>query len=181
MIGDPFGIAHWRERALEAERKLKASADAAEQLRAERDRRIDTCDLGAVAQFLDDLGEESLASSVRSAMHHVADAEAALAAAKADAAKTAAAVVAAGFRIAPDYHGAGTLWCIRCGRDSGLHWGDCEKQTDSRRTRDELARYASALRGIIAVASLEVSSSRSMNLARMHHIKRLASRALEDR
>lgn len=33
----------------------------------------------------------------------------------------------AGFRVAPDYHGNATLWCLSCKRDSGFHHDTCEK------------------------------------------------------
>lgn len=38
-----------------------------------------------------------------------------------------AAVASGGFRIAPDLLGAPTLWCLECGRDSGMHHGICSK------------------------------------------------------
>jgi hypothetical protein len=53
------------------------------------------------------------------------------------------AIASAGFRVAPDYHGVPTLWCVECGRDSGFHMPACSKvAADIKRHKDVAQRDA---------------------------------------
>lgn len=44
----------------------------------------------------------------------------------------------AGFRVSDDLLGNPTLWCVECGRDSGMHHPTCSKASEKRASRESV-------------------------------------------